>query len=187
MASERYASAGLLIERHGRAIMIGGGLGAEPDRPVEDWLVTDERAELIAKIRRMAREKFSVRPRAGSASLDDLRIDAEPVVHTSQATYGYRLQLGNSMAAWRPNSWSSPGAPLVRRSRSPTPPAAIAPIRFAKRVGGHAAALNVTEAAQAMNVARLVFAQCGNRRSVRSMLASRFRSESSVRREPRTS
>jgi hypothetical protein len=28
---------------------------------VEDWLVTDERAELIAMIRRMAREKFSVR------------------------------------------------------------------------------------------------------------------------------
>ena len=63
MASERYAPAGLLIERHGRAIMIGGGPGAEPDRPVEDWLVTDERAELIAKIRRMAHEKFGVRPR----------------------------------------------------------------------------------------------------------------------------
>jgi hypothetical protein len=113
MASERYAPAGLLIERHGRAIMIGGGLGAEPDRPVEDWLVTDERAELIAKIRRMAREKFSVRPRAGSASLDDLRIDAEPVVHTSRATYGYRLQLGNSMAAWGARI---PGVPQVRRS-----------------------------------------------------------------------
>jgi hypothetical protein len=25
--------------------MIDGGPGAEPDRPVEDWLVTDERAE----------------------------------------------------------------------------------------------------------------------------------------------
>jgi hypothetical protein len=45
MASERYAPAGLLVERRGRAIMIDGGPGAEPDRPVEDWLVTDERAE----------------------------------------------------------------------------------------------------------------------------------------------
>jgi hypothetical protein len=35
MASERYAAAGLLIERHGRAIMIGGGPGGELDRPVE--------------------------------------------------------------------------------------------------------------------------------------------------------
>jgi len=35
------------------------------------------------------------------------------------------------------------------------------PIRFAKRVGGHAAALDVAEAAQAMNVARLVFAHAG--------------------------
>lgn len=82
MASERYAPAALLIERHDRAIMIDGGPGAEPDRPLEDWLVTDERAELIAKIRRTARQQFSVRPRAGSAYLDDVRIDAEPVVHT---------------------------------------------------------------------------------------------------------
>jgi ribonuclease BN (tRNA processing enzyme) len=35
------------------------------------------------------------------------------------------------------------------------------PIRFAKGVGGHAAALDVAEAAQAMNVARLVFAHVG--------------------------
>jgi hypothetical protein len=105
--------------------MIDGGPGVEPDRPVEDWLVTDQRAELIAKIGRMAREKFSVRPRAGSASLDDLRIDAEPVVQTSRATYGYRIKLGNWRRG-RPNSWSSPGGPLVRRSCSPTPPAGIA-------------------------------------------------------------
>src|SRR3954468_5488534 len=126
MASERYAPAGLLVERHGRAIMIDGGPGAEPDRPVEDWLVTDERAELIAMIRRMARERFSVRPRAGSVSLDDLRIDAEPVVHTSRATYGYRIQLGNSMVAWAPEFLEFPRWPLVRRSCSPTSRAGIA-------------------------------------------------------------
>ena len=161
MASELYAPAGLLIERHGRAIMIDGGPGAEPDRPVEDWLVTDERAELIAKIRRMAREKFSVRPHAGCASLDDLRIDAEPVVHTSRATYGYRIKLGNSMAAWAPEFLE-----FSRRAASAEIMFADAagwnrPIRFAKRVGGHAAALDVAEAAQAMNVARLVFAHAG--------------------------
>jgi hypothetical protein len=49
----------------------------------------------------------------------------------------------------------------VRRSCSPTPPAGIALFDFAKRVGGHAAALDVAEAAQAMNVARLVFAHVG--------------------------
>jgi hypothetical protein len=161
MASERYAPAGLLVERHGRAIMIDGGPGAEPDRPVEDWLVTDERAELIAMIRRMAREKFSVRPRAGSVSLDDLRIDAEPVVHTSRATYGYRIQLGNSMAAWAPEFLEFPRWAASAKIMFADAAGWNRPIRFAKRVGGHAAALDVAEAAQAMNVARLVFAHVG--------------------------
>src|SRR5215211_584189 len=161
MASERYAPAGLLVERHDRAIMIDGGPGAEPDHPVEDWLVTDERAELIAKIRRIAREQFGVRPRAGSASLDDVQIDAEPVVHTSRTTYGYRIQLGESMAAWAPEFLEFPEWAAGARVMFADAAGWNRPIRFAKRVGGHAAALDVAGAAQAMNVARLVFAHVG--------------------------
>jgi hypothetical protein len=154
MASERYAPAGLLIERHHRAIMIDGGPGAESDRPVEDWLITDERAELIPKIRRTARQQFGVRPRAGSASLDDLRIDAEPVVHTSRATYGYRIQLGESMAAWAAEFLEFPEWAAGAQVMFADAAGWNRPIRFAKGVGGHAAALDVAEAAQAMNVAR---------------------------------
>jgi hypothetical protein len=187
MASERYAPAGLLVERHDRAIMIDGGPGAEPDRPVEDWLVTDERAELIAKIRRIARKQFGVRPRAGSASLDDVRIDAEPVVHTSRSTYGYRIQLGESMAAWAPEFLEFPEWAASARVMCADAAGWNRPIRFAKRVGGHAAALDVAEAAQAMNVARLVFAHVGKPTSVRSMLVTRFRLESLARKESRTS
>ena len=161
MASERYAPAALLIERHDRAIMIDGGPGAEPDRPLEDWLVTDERAELIAKIRRTARQQFGVRPRAGSAYLDDVRIDAEPVVHTSRATYGYRIQLGESMAAWATEFLEFPEWAAGAQVMFADAAGWNRPIRFAKRVGGHAAALDVAEAAQAMNVARLVFAHVG--------------------------
>jgi hypothetical protein len=153
---------------------------------VEDWLVTDERAELIAKIRRMAREKFSVQPRAGSAVLDDLRIDAEPVVHTSRVTYGYGIQLGNSMAVWAPEFLEFPrwaaSAKIMFVDAAGCIPYSICQARWRTCCGARRC-----EAAQARNVARLVFAHVGNRRSVRWMPASRFRSESSVRRKPRTS
>ena len=148
--------------------MIDGGPGAEPDRPVEDWLVTDERAALIAKIRRTARQQFGVRPRAGSASLDDVRIDAEPVVHTSRTTYGYRIQLGESMAAWAPEFLEVPEWAAGAQVMFADAAGWNRPIRFAKGVGGHAAALDVAEAAQAINVARLVFAHVG-RSTIRAL------------------
>jgi hypothetical protein len=54
MNSPRYAPAGLLIE-HGRVrVAIDGGLGAEPAGRLVAWLVTDERAELIRELRRLA-------------------------------------------------------------------------------------------------------------------------------------
>jgi hypothetical protein len=46
MASERDAPAGLLIERHGRAIMIDGGPGAEPDRWRTGWSQTSVQSSL---------------------------------------------------------------------------------------------------------------------------------------------
>jgi len=54
MNSPRYSPAGLLIE-HGRVrVAIDGGPGAEPAGPMAAWLVTDERAELIGELRRLA-------------------------------------------------------------------------------------------------------------------------------------
>ena len=128
---------------------------------MEDWLVTDERAELIAKIRRTARQQFGVQRLLALPTWMMLRIDAEPVVHTSRTTYGYRIQLGESMAAWAPEflefpEWAAGAQVMFADAASWN-----RPIRFAKGVGGHAAALDVAEAAQAMNVARLVFAHVG--------------------------
>jgi hypothetical protein len=93
---------------------------------------------------------------------------SEPVVHTSRMTYGYRIQLGESMAAWAPEflefpEWAAGAQVMFADAASWN-----RPIRFAKGVGRHAAALDVAEAAQAMNVARLVFAHVG-RSTIRAL------------------
>ena len=62
--SPRYRPAGLLVVCGAVRVMIDGGLGAVPDGRLDAWLVTDERAELIAEIRRAAGAK-GLRPHAG--------------------------------------------------------------------------------------------------------------------------
>jgi len=54
MNSPRYAPAGLLAEHEGARVAIDGGPGAAPDGPLAAWLVTDERAELIAARKEIA-------------------------------------------------------------------------------------------------------------------------------------
>ena len=53
MNSPRYAPAGLLIEQSQVRVAIDGGPGAEAG-PLVAWLVTDECAELIRELRRLA-------------------------------------------------------------------------------------------------------------------------------------
>lgn len=53
--SPKYAPAGLLVVNRGVRVMIDGGPGADPSGRLDAWLVTDERAELISAIRRLAR------------------------------------------------------------------------------------------------------------------------------------
>jgi hypothetical protein len=93
MRSPRFAPAGLLVEAGQDRVMIDGGPGAEPQRRVDAWLVTDSRAELIREIRGLA-WRYRIEP-----EVDDyvrsatLRINPLPVVHTSHPTFGYRIAL----------------------------------------------------------------------------------------------
>jgi hypothetical protein len=160
MASERFAPAGLLVEHRGEAVMIDGGPGAAPRGQIRSWLVTDERCELIAAIRRLARQ-LDVEPHTGTANVGGVAIEAHPVVHTSRTTYGYRIRLRKSVAVWAPEFFEFPkwaaGATIMFADAA----AWNRPIRFAGGVGGHAAALDVAEKARALNVGRLVFAHVG--------------------------
>ena len=62
MASPRYKPAGVLVEYGGARVMIDGGPGSAPDGPLDAWLVTDERCELMPRIRRLARAR-GIEPR----------------------------------------------------------------------------------------------------------------------------
>jgi hypothetical protein len=53
--------------------MIVGGPGAEPSGKTQVWLVTDEKSELIAKIRRLAKAKGLV-PRIDTYCAEGLQI-----------------------------------------------------------------------------------------------------------------
>ena len=73
MNSPRHAPAGLLVVFGGRAVMLDGGPGAEPPRAIEDWLVTDMHAELMPRIRELARAR-GIEPRVGTFSGGGLSI-----------------------------------------------------------------------------------------------------------------
>src|SRR5690349_1697700 len=72
--SPRYAPAGLLVSAGGVRVMIDGGPGADPPGRVDAWLVTDERAELISAVRRLAAAHELV-PHAGTFRTADLSIE----------------------------------------------------------------------------------------------------------------
>ena len=160
MASPRYAPAGLLVERRRHRVMLDGGPGAEPKGRLHAWLVTDERAELIARIRRLAGAR-GLRPRVAGYSAGDLRIRPRPVAHTSHRTYGYLIQVPGRTAVWAPEFFRFPrwaeGADLMFADAAGWDRS----IRFAGGVGGHAAALEVAEEARRRGVRRLVFAHIG--------------------------
>lgn len=163
MASPRYLPAGLLVPAPGGAVVIDGGPEVAPQLPahgVSAWLVTDLQAELIAGIRRAARD-LGIEPRVGDFSAGGLLIEPRPVTHTSHPTWGYLVRWRGRTAAWAPEFWTFPGwaggtdlmfADAAGWSR---------PIRFRGGVGGHAAALETAVAARDAGVRRLVFAHIG--------------------------
>lgn len=160
MNSPRFAPAGLLVAHRGIRVMIDGGPGAEPPERLDAWLVTDERAELMAEIRRSAAAR-GLSPRAGSFLKRGLRIEARAVVHTNHRAYGYRIRAAGHTVVWAPEFYRFPR--WARRTDLMFAEASAwnRPIRFAGGVGGHADVLTIAEAARRRGVKRLVFAHIG--------------------------
>jgi ribonuclease BN (tRNA processing enzyme) len=140
--------------------MLDGGPGAEPDGHLDAWLVTDERAELMPSIRRLARG-FDVAPAVTAFEARRPVIEPQPVVHTSHPAFGYSIRVAGKVVVWAPEFWRFPewaaGADLMFAEAASW----SRPIRFAGGVGGHAPLLEVAEAARACGVRRLVFAHIG--------------------------
>ncbi len=141
-------------------VAIDGGPGAEPTGPLVAWLVTDERAELIRELRRLAAAHGLV-PAVSAFHASGLTITPRAVVHTSHPAYGYLIGAGGKRTAWAPEflefpSWAA-GADLMFAEAAGW----ARPIRFAKGTGGHAPALEVAEQAARHGVRRLVFAHIG--------------------------
>ncbi len=158
--SPRYAPAGLLVAHGGVRVMLDGGPGAAPRGRLDAWLVTDERAELVAAIRRMAGEHGLV-PHAGGFERSGLCLRPRPVVHTSHPTCGYRIEAAGMMVVWAPEFFEFPrwarGADLMFAEGA----AWNRPIRFAGGAGGHLDVQAVAQAARRHGVKRLVFAHLG--------------------------
>lgn len=159
-ASPRYAAAGLLVERAGVRVMIDGGPGAAPAGTLAAWLVTDERAELMPRIRVLARAK-GLEPCARSFDAKGLVIERRLVVHTNHPTFGYLIRAGGQRVVWAPEflefpSWAA-GACLMFAEAAGW----RRPIRFRGGAGGHLDATAVAVAASRCRVRRLVFAHIG--------------------------
>ena len=160
MNSPRFAPAGLLVERAPHRVMLDGGPGAEPGSPLDAWLVSDEQAELIREIRRLAAAK-GLTPESRPFQASSLSVTPRPVRHTSHATVGFEIAAGSTRVVWAPEFWAFPlwatGADLMFADAAGWQQ----PIRFRGNVGGHAAALETCAQARASGVRRLVLAHIG--------------------------
>ena len=156
----RYAPAGLLVEYAAVPVAIDGGPGAAPAGPVRAWLVTDEQAELIRELRRLAAARGLI-PHVGSYTQDGLDIVPYPVTHTSHPTFGYLITAAGRTVAWAPEFLEFPGWAAGSDLLFADAAGWARPIRFARGTGGHAAALTVAEQAIRHRVRRLVFAHIG--------------------------
>ncbi|WP_210717322.1 MBL fold metallo-hydrolase [Amycolatopsis acididurans] len=148
-----------------------GGAGRrgrrDPGPPLDAWLVSDGRAELMPEIRRRA-GGLGVEPTVGSFEADGVEVRSRPVRHTSHPTVGYLIDTGRQRAAWAPEFWVFPewvrGVDLMFADAAGW----RRPIGFAGGVGGHACVRDVSAAACRVGVRRLVFAHIG-RPSIRAI------------------
>jgi hypothetical protein len=158
--SPRHRPAGLLLVSAPVRIMIDGGPGAVPRGRLDAWLVTDERAELIAAIRRRARAK-GLRPYAGDFRKDGIRAERWRVTHTNHPTYGYRLRARGHTIVWAPEFRRFPAWAAAADIMFAEAAGWNHPIRFRGGAGGHLDVRAVAERARRLGVKRLVFAHIG--------------------------
>jgi len=169
MNSPRFRPAGLFIVCEDRRVMFDGGGSAAPPMPVDAWLVTDARSELISSIRR-AGARLGLEPRVAAFEADGLRVYPMDVVHTSHPTCGYLIEdrAGMHRAAWAPEFWVLPdwvaGVDLLFADAAGW----RNPIRFRNQVGGHASVVDTAARARALGVRRLVLTHIG-RPSIRAI------------------
>jgi len=141
-------------------VAIDGGAGSHVGRRLDAWLVTDERAELIAAIRRRART-LGVGPRVAPFESGPLVIAPRRVVHTSHPTYAYEIRWRGRRVVWAPELWRLPRWTAKADLLFADAAGWSRPIRFSGGVGGHAAAIDVAGRARALRVRELVFAHIG--------------------------
>src|SRR5436309_15951337 len=101
MRSSRYAPAGLPLTCGDARVMFDGGPGAEPGGRLNAWPVTDERRELRATLRRLARER-GLEPVIASFHTSDVAVEPCPVSHTTHPTVGYLIRSGSRRVVWAP-------------------------------------------------------------------------------------
>lgn len=75
--------------------------GAKPRGPIDCWLVSDEKAELIGKIRALAKT-LGTEARVSDFAYTGFRIEPLPVMHTSHPTFGYLLKAKGLTVVWAP-------------------------------------------------------------------------------------
>ena len=114
----------------------------------------------MPEIRRLA-QPLGLDPRVRPFRRPGLIIDPREVVHTSHPAFGYVIDAGICRAAWAPEFWRFPDWASDVDLLFAEAAGWNRPIRFAKGVGGHAAALDVSREAEARGVRRLVFAHIG--------------------------
>lgn len=167
MNSPRYRPAGLVVAWPGHHVLLDAGEEAALDRRPDAWLVCDERAELMPRIRRTARG-LGLAVAVADYRAAGVDIVPLPVAHTSHPTFGYLIRTPVGDAVWAPEFWTFPewasGADLMFADAAGW----NRPIRFAGGVGGHAPALQVAEHARVHGVGRLVLAHIG-RPSIRAI------------------
>ncbi len=158
--SPRYRPAALLVSHRGVRVIIDGGPDTAPEGRIDAWLLTDDRAELAAAIRRSARARGLV-AKVASFRAGDLCIEPMPVVHTNHPAFGYEIRCAGLKIIWAPEFFKFPGwagdADLMFAEASSW----NRPIRFRGGVGGHLDALSVQRAARRARVERLVLAHIG--------------------------
>jgi Beta-lactamase superfamily domain len=155
-----YAPAGLLVSHRRQRVMIDGGPGSEPPDRIDAWLVSDERSELRAELRRLAGRRALV-PLVSTFRGKGLSVTPHPVVHTNHPTFGYLIEAQGMKVVWAPEflrfpRWAAGAALMFAEAASWD-----RPIRFTGGVGGHMPALWVAAAARRAGVQRLIFAHIG--------------------------